>query len=435
VVKHCLGKTETVSPILTDGSMNIYDVIVVGGGASGMMAAGRAAERGLRVLLLEKNKRLGEKLRISGGGRCNITNAEEDERVLLSKYGKAEQFLYSLFAQFGNKDTFTFFESHDLPLVVQARKRAFPHTERAIDVVKTLEGYIKKGTVEVKFGSAVTKVNTRDKKIWSVQCGKDEYCATDFIFATGSVSHPETGSTGDGFTWLENLGHTISAPTPTIVPIAVADQWVKELAGTSLSFMKITFFIEGKKAFALTGKILFTHFGLSGPLILNSAGKVADLLYTGLVTATIDAYPDTDLGSLEKRVIKVFDANKNKDFKNVIKEIVPEGTHKGILLLLSEHMDIETKVHSVKKEDRKRIVQLLKKLPVTVEGLMGFDRAVVADGGLALSEVDMKTMRSKKMSNLLVTGDLLHINRPSGGYSLQLCWSTGYVAGSNAGVI
>jgi predicted Rossmann fold flavoprotein len=412
-----------------------YDLIVVGGGASGMMAAGRAAERGLSVLLLEKNKRLGEKLRITGGGRCNITNAEDDEHVLLKKYGKAEQFLYSLFAQFGVKETFSFFESRGLPLVVQARKRAFPHSEKAGDVVRVLEAYLKKGGVEVRTNAPVTKVATKDGAITGVWCGKDEYIASDYLFATGSLSHPETGSTGDGFAWLRELGHSVQKPTPTIVPLAVKEQWVKDLAGTSLSFMKITFFVEDKKSFALTGKVLFTHFGLSGPLILNNASKVSDLLYSGTVTATIDAYPHTDLGALEKKVISAFDANKNKALKNIVKEFVPAGTYKGIVTLIAEHMDVLTKVHSVTKEQRKMIVRLLKALPLTIEGLMGFDRAVVADGGVELGEVDMKTMRSKKISNLLVTGDLLHINRPSGGYSLQLCWSTGYVAGSNAGAL
>lgn len=410
-----------------------YDLIVVGGGASGLMAAGRAAERGLKVLLLEKNKRLGEKLRITGGGRCNITNAEEDERTLLKMYGKSEQFLYSLFAQFGVKDTFAFFESRGLPLVVQARKRAFPHTEKAPDVARVLESYVRQGGVEVRTNSPVTKVVARDGAITAVECGAARYSAAEYLFATGSVSHPETGSTGDGFTWLRALGHTVASPTPTIVPLAVREQWIKDLAGVSLSFMKITFFAEGKKQFALTGKVLFTHFGLSGPLILNSASKVGDLLHSGEVTAAIDAYPHTDLGALERRVIAVFDANKNKALKNIIKEIVPAGTHKGILALLGECMDVSTKVHSVTKEERKRIVHLLKALPVTIEGLMGFDRAVVADGGIELREVDLKTMRSKKIANLLVTGDLLHINRPSGGYSLQLCWSTGYVAGTHAG--
>lgn len=411
---------------------DLYDVVVVGGGSSGLMAAGRAAEAGKRVLLLEKNKRVGEKLHISGGGRCNITNAEEDERALLRAYGKAEQFLYSVFSQFGSKDTFTFFESRKLPLVVQARKRAFPATERAADVVRTLEEYVKKGGVVIRTGSPVTAVDHNESGITGVRCGKEPFVGKNYIFATGSVSHPETGSTGDGFKWLEKLGHRVVQPTPSIVPLKVKDEWVKMLSGSSLSFMKITFFVEGKKAFSKTGKVLFTHFGLSGPLILNSASAVSDLLYEGAVTATIDAYPHTDLGALERSVITVFDKNKNKALKNILKEVVPDGTARGILALLDGKVDATKKVHSVTKEERKIFVHLLKALPLTVEGLMGFDRAVIADGGVPLEEVDTRTMRSKKVKNLYLTGDLLHINRPSGGYSLQLCWSTGFVAGTHA---
>ena len=411
-----------------------FDVIVVGGGASGLMAAGRAAELGKRVLLLEKNRKLGEKLRITGGGRCNITNVEPDEHALLRAYGKAEQFLYSLFSQFGVKDTFSFFESRGLPLVVQARKRAFPKTEKAEDVLNVLLAYVRAGKVVLRTASAVTGVVATKKGIESVRAGKEMYRAREYIFSTGSVSHPETGSTGDGFEWLRKLGHTVSDPTPTIVPLSVKEEWSKALAGVSLSFMKVTFFLEGKKAFSEMGKILFTHFGLSGPLILNSAYKVADLLRGGGVTATIDAYPHTDLGALERSIIAVFDTHKNKELKNVVKEFIPDGTAKGILMLLEEAgLDTGKKVHSVSKEERKRIVRMLKALPLSITGLMGFDRAVIADGGVALEEIDMRTMRSKKVPNLYVTGDLLHIKRPSGGFSLQLCWSSGYVAGSHAG--
>jgi len=410
-----------------------YDLIVIGGGASGIMAAGRAAERGLKVLLLEKNKRLGEKLRISGGGRCNITNAEEDLRLFLKMYGRGEQFLYSLFAQFGVKSTFDFFESRNLPLVVEAHKRTFPNTQKAHDVVRVLEAYLRDGGVEVRTSSSITKVSVRDGAIVAVYSGKEQYVATEYLFATGGVSHPETGSTGNGFKWLKSLNHTVAKPAPTIVPLAVKEQWIKDLAGVSLSFMKITFYGEGKKQFSLTGKVLFTHFGLSGPLILNSAYKVADFLKGGSVTAMIDAYPSIDLGALEQKIINVFDANKNKTLKNIVKDIVPDGIHRGVLTLLAERMDVSIKVHSVSKENRKCLAHLLKALPVTIEGLMGFDRAVVADGGVRLEEIDWKTMRSKKISNLFITGDLLDINRPSGGYSLQLCWSTGYVAGTHVG--
>jgi hypothetical protein len=410
-----------------------FDVIVVGGGASGLIAAGRAAELGKKVLLLEKNKRLGEKLRISGGGRCNITNAEYNPRALLRAYGKAEQFLYSLFAQFGVAETFSFFESRGLPLIVQEGKRAFPKTEKAGDVVELLLTYIKKGGVVIKTNTPVTKVVSEDGNITHVFSGNTRFEAREYIFATGSVSHAETGSSGDGLKWLTALGHTVKKPTPTIVPLAVKEAWSKKLAGTSLSNIKITFCVDGKKEFSEKGRVLFTHFGISGPLILNNAGKVSDLLHNGVVTAIIDVYPDTDLGRLERNVIEFFDKNKNKAFKNVIKEIVPEGASNGILILLGEQIDTTKKVHSISKEERKLFVRTLKALPLTIEGLMGFNRAVIADGGVPLDEVDMKTMRSKKIHNLFVTGDLLHINRPSGGFSLQLCWSSGYVAGSIAG--
>ena len=289
-----------------------FDVIVIGGGASGMMAAGRAGERGLRVLLLEKNRTLGEKLKISGGGRCNITNANYDERSLLGNYGTSAQFLFSPFSQFGVKDTFTFFESHGLPLVVQARNRAFPHTEKSLDVCNTLIKYMKAGHVTVKTDIAVKKILHEDGKISGVATATHIYTAKNYILATGGVSHPETGSTGDGFKWLGGMGNTIKTPTPTIVPIEVSDEWVHMLSGLSLSFMKITFFLEDKKVFSKTGKVLFTHFGLSGPLILNSAGKIGDMLLIGRVTAKIDAYPDTEIGSLDKNITKIFDLYKNK---------------------------------------------------------------------------------------------------------------------------
>lgn len=407
-----------------------YDVIVIGGGAAGLMAAGVAAARGKSVLLLEKNRKFGEKLMMTGGGRCNITNADSDVRSFLSNYGKAADFLYSPFSKFGVPETFSFFESIGLPLVVQARNRVFPKTEKAFDVLSALQQNNAKLGVKVRTGCTVRNLLSEGTKIAGVKTNIGEFQAKSYILATGGVSHPETGSTGDGFRWLKDLGHTIHDPKLTIVPLAVKEDWVKSLSGVSLSFMKIAFYLDGKKQFSKTGKVLFTHFGLSGPLILNSASLVGDLLEKGDVTAKIDAFPDTDLGALDTNILHVLNENKNKQLKTIFKEIVPSKTQEAVALLLPD-INFETPVHSLSKEKRKKIVDLLKALPVTITGLMGKDRAVAADGGVTLSEIDTRTMKSTVYSNLYIVGDMLHINRPSGGFSLQLCWTTGFVAGNS----
>lgn len=405
-----------------------YDVIVIGGGPSGMMTAGVAGKNGKKVLLLEKNNDLGEKLKITGGGRCNITNYELDNRKLLSHYGEAASFLYSPFSQFSVKDTFTFFEKKKLPLDIQARNRVFPKSEKAHDVYKVMKQFLKDTNVKIIYKSPVIKINTQGNTIISIDTPTLRYTADHFVIATGGVAYPATGSTGDGFNWVKDLGHTVHKPSPDIVPLRSNDFWIKGISGTSLSFMKITFFCGGKKSFSKTGKILFTHFGISGPLILNSSKQVKSLLERGRVTAEIDLFPDTNEGALEKRVLKMFDQYKNKNLKNILSEIVP----KKIGEVIHDMMRLENpeqKVHSITTQERKRLLHLLKHLPLVIDGLMGFDRAVIADGGIPMNEIDTKTMRSKIITNLSLTGDMLHVNRPSGGYSLQLCWTTGYVAG------
>lgn len=405
-----------------------YDVIVIGGGPAGMTAAGFAAKNGKKVLMLEKNPDVGEKLKITGGGRCNITNYEMDIRKFLENYGKSAPFLYSPFSQFSVKDTFTFFEKRKLPLVTQARNRVFPKTEKAYDVYKIMKDFINKHGVEVKYQSPVKDIQIKSGKISYVDTQKFRYTADSVIVCSGGVSYPETGSTGDGFTWMKKIGHTVHTPAPDIVPLRVDDTWVKNISGTTLSFMKITFFADGVKSFSKTGKILFTHFGLSSPLILNSAKQVADLLRYSTVTAEIDLFPDTEKGALDKRILKLFEANKNKDLKNVLVELLPKRIAETIFEL-ARFGDASLKIHEVTTEQRKHLRELMKHLPMTIGGLMGLDRAVVADGGVPLEEIDTKTMQSRKFSNLYLIGDMLHVNRPSGGYSLQLCWTTGYVAG------
>ncbi len=406
--------------------MKNFDVIVVGGGAAGMMAAGRAAQRGKHVLLLEKNTNLGEKLKITGGGRCNITNAEFNEHLLLKNYGSAASFLYSPFSQFGVQSTFDFFHAKGLSLVVQDGKRAFPNTEYAPDVARVLEEYLNDTGVIVKTDARISNFTLEGKMIKSITANSTVYETNAVILETGGTSHTETGSTGDVFKCLRELVHTVHIPTPTIVPMGVAEKQIHKLAGVSVGGAKITFFLNGKKQFFRRGDLLFTHFGLSGPVILNSSGKVGDLLHAGKVTALVDFFPTRNERMVEDEIITLFNENKNKALKNIIRHLAPPQ-----LLVCMNNVDGEKKVHSVTKEERKIMIRTFKALPVTITKLMGLNRAVVVDGGVDLSEIQNKTMCSTLIDNLYIVGDLLHINRPSGGYSLQLCWTTGFVAGNS----
>lgn len=407
----------------------IYDVIVIGGGAAGLFAAGVAAERGKKVLILEKNSELGKKLKITGGGRCNITNAQFDTALFLDTFPASKKFLYSPFSKFSAKDTFTFFEDKlDLPLTVQARARAFPASEKALDVYNALDYYIKRHNVIVKLNQSVTKVTADKEQITSVHCGKQEYRATKFILSTGGLAAPETGSTGDGFRFLASLGHTVKKPDPSIVPLTTSAQWVHRIAGTTLSFMKIYFKLDGKTKVSRTGKILFTHFGISGPLILNAATEVSEVLEAGPVTAHIDMFPDTQVPELDRRIWRLFEQNKNKMLKNVLPDMLPKAFVAELLQF--DGLEIgDTFVHEITKDQRKHLAKTLKDLQFPITGTLGFDKAVIADGGVVLEEVDFSNMTSRLFPNLYLIGDTLSINRPSGGYSLQLCWTTAWVAG------
>jgi predicted Rossmann fold flavoprotein len=387
------------------------------------------------VLILEKNLSVGAKLSITGGGRCNILNAEPDVRALLAHYSDAAKFLHAPFARFGMQASWDFFEANGLLLKVEAAKRAFPASEKASDVVSLFVRLLKQLNVMVETGVTVTNVVTEDGRIVGIETTRGMYAGASYILATGGLSHPETGSTGDGLTWLAALGHTVHVPNPSLVPLLVRETWVGHLAGTALDGVKVTFGVGGSgkmaKPFSRTGKLLFTHFGLSGPMILNAAKDVQALLLYGAVPGAMDVCPLLDEGALDARVLAVCTEHKNKALKNVLKYLVPAGMSAAVASLLPVELG-DKKVHSVTREERAALVKLIKALPFTITGTKSNDWAIVSDGGIDLKEVDTRMMCSKLLSNLFVTGDLLHISRPSGGYSLQLCWSTGYVAGTHA---
>lgn len=412
---------------------HIFDATIIGGGPAGMMAAGRAASLGARVLLLEKNRMLGKKLSITGGGRCNITNAEENVRTLLGHYSDTKEYLHSPFSQFGVQDTFSFFEEHGLPLVVEARKRAFPKTQKAPDVTKVMEQFVRKNGVEVHLNARVREVDENEDDTFTITTKKGHSFTTrNLIIAAGGLAAPETGSTGDGFAIAEGLGHRIIDPDPTIVPLTTDEVWVHKLSGVGLSFMRLSFIQNDKIKIKKLGKLLFTHFGISGPLVLNSAHEVQRLLEKGPVMASVDLFPDTDHGALDKRILKLFEKNKNKQLKNIFDDILPKTMVETVLSL--PHLDLlARKAHSITKEERSALVHTIKDLCFPITGALGFEKAVITRGGVVLNEVNTKSMQSKCNDNLYLIGDTLNINRPSGGYSLQLCWTTGWVAGTHIG--
>jgi hypothetical protein len=411
---------------------NTYDLIVIGGGPSGMMAAGRAGELGARVLLIEKNKDLGRKLLLTGGGRCNITNDIQDPRKFLDHFPQAKSFLYSPFSKFSVNDTFAFFEYHGLPLVTETHGRVFPKTQRAEDVLRTLLEVMKKEGVEVRKGIKVDSLKILPDQTFCLSSKGILFHAKYVVVATGGLAAPETGSTGDGFTFMRNIGHTINTPNPNLVPLTTDETWVHALSGLTLSFMTLRFKQDGKTKIKKTGKVLFTHFGISGPLVLNASFDVVQLLKKGPVEASIDMFPDTEENELDRRVFNLFEKNKNKTLKNLLPEMMHKNMAKGLLEMKDLQIG-EKKVHSITKEERKELVKRMKNLSFPITGTLGLDKSIVADGGIPPQEINFKNMSSTHYPNLYVLGDMLDINRPSGGFSLQLCWTTGWVAGNDIG--
>ena len=413
---------------------DIYNVIVIGGGPAGMMAAGTAAAKGRRVLLLEKNPGLGKKLLITGGGRCNITNNKTEVRTMLSKYKGNDQFLFSAFAQFSVKDTLAFFNGRGLATKEENEGRIFPVTDSAKSVFDVLAKYMKEGKVEVKTGVEVTGISQENGHI--VVMMKSALVPRSFsavgvacVLATGGISRPETGSTGEGFAWLKKLGHTIIENDFALVPVTLSDGWAKKLGGVTLADIKLTTFQNGQKQVSQKGSMMFTHFGISGPLALNMSREIGELLKYGKVTAEIDLFPAKDLGTLRRQLQTLLAGEPNKKIKNALSNIVPAALCDALLKIAN--VDGDTKNNMVSADSRKKLASLMKAVPLNISHLLGADKAVVSSGGVALPEVNFKTMQSRLISNLYLVGDVLNIDRPSGGYSLQLCWTTGFVAGSN----
>lgn len=412
-------------------SSSHYPVVIIGGGPAGMMAAAFAAESGKPVVLLEKNPNLGKKLLITGGGRCNVTNNKPVVREMLSQYKTEGKFLFSTFMQHGVQESIEWFESRCVPLMEENHGRLFPVSESAQSIRDALATELETQHVIVKKRSHVKAVG-KQKNTFYIQLHTNQILSADAcVVATGGSARPETGSNGEGFGWLQSLGHTVVENNLALVPITLKTVWSKKLSGITLPECKITLIADGQKHSTVKGKILFTHVGVTGPAILNMSKTIGELLSYGPVMLHIDLFPGVDSAQMNRMIQDVLQKNNNKKVRNALSELLPTAVAKEILVQCS--IDGETQSHSITKMQRVQLIEFLKAIPLEVSGLLGKDKAVVSSGGVVLEEVNFTTMESKIVPNLYLVGDILNINRPSGGYSLQLCWSTGAVAGTAVG--
>ena len=426
-------------------------VIVIGGGPAGMFAAYFAAKNGHKVTLLEQNEKLGKKLYITGKGRCNITNASDMEDLFANVVSN-EKFLYSAFYSYTNDQVVDFFESYGLRTKVERGNRVFPVSDHSSDVIATLTRALKDVGVEVKLYTKVAKLISEtyfdengetvvaDKKAEIVkqvikgvvlQDGTNMF-ADAVVLATGGISYPSTGATGDGYRFAEGLQHKIVEPTPSLVPFEIQESWVTEMQGLALKNVAITIEREGKKLYSDFGEMLFTHFGVSGPMILSASASIKPAFFKDFaheLTLKIDLKPALDKEHLDKRILKDFEEAKNKQYKNSIQKLLPSKMIPIIIRLSG--IDPDKQVNEITKEERMKLVELLKGLPMTIIGLRGWNEAIITKGGVSVKHVNPSTMESKLVNGLYFAGELLDLDAMTGGYNLQIAWSTGYLAGTS----
>jgi len=406
-----------------------YNLAVIGGGPSGMMAAGTAGTLGASVILLEKNPLLGIKLMVTGKGRCNITNVEDETRKLVEKYGPQGKFLFSALNKFSTKDTVDFFENLGVATKVERGGRIFPKSDMAKSVLDALKKYLENGNVEVLCNSPVKKIIANKGKIEKIILANNkEIFADKYLIATGGKSYPKTGSTGDGYKFLKELGHTIIEPRAALTPIIIKESFIKALQGLSLKNVEVSIW-KDKKIAAKFGEALFTDNGLSGPVILDLSKIIGENLKNE-IGLKIDFKPALSEDVLDKRIQRDFAQAGKKIFKNALNQLLPLKLI-PIIIKLSKIPE-NKKVSEITKTERMALLKLLKEFPLTVIGLVGYEKAIVTAGGVNLKEVNPNDCSSKIISNLYLVGEVLDIDGPTGGYNLQVCWSTGHLAGESA---
>lgn len=405
-------------------------VIVIGGGAAGMMAACMAAVEGAHVTLLEKNEKTGKKIYITGKGRCNLTNACQREEFLENVITNPK-FLYSAFAQLDNQAVMNFFEKAGCRLKTERGDRVFPVSDHSSDVIAALNGELKKNRVQVMLHTEVSELLLEEGSIKGVLLSDGKKLHADaVIITTGGRSYESTGSTGDGYRFAKQAGHTIKDLRPSLVPFVVKEEWCKKLQGLSLKNVAVTLKKEKKKIYEGFGEMLFTHFGVSGPLIL-SASSFYTAKYNGQeALLTIDLKPAMDREQLDKRILRDFEENAGKQFKNALDKLLPAKLI-PVMVELSG-IDPHKKTSEVTKKERSRLLELFKELKLTVNGCRGYGEAIITGGGVNVKEIDPKTMGSRLVNGLYFAGEVMDVDALTGGFNLQIAWSTGALAGKSA---
>ena len=405
-------------------------VLVIGGGAAGMMAAVAAAGNGAQVLLLEKNEKLGKKLFITGKGRCNITNAADLED-LFSAVVSNPKFLYSSFYSFTNDQVISFFEELGVQTKVERGGRVFPVSDHSSDVIRALEREMDRLGVEIRLRTEVKELIIENSTVKGVLLSSGKKMYVDAVIAaTGGISYPSTGSTGDGYRFAGQCGHKVTDLLPSLVPMEVKEWYARELMGLSLRNIEIRVTDGKKKLYQEFGEMLFTHYGVTGPVILSASSIVGKKLKEKELTLHIDLKPALTEEQLDKRVLREFEENHNRQFKNAVDSLFPSKL-RPIMVELSGIPE-EKKVHEITKEERLHFVRLIKDFTMTLSGLRGYKEAIITKGGVSVKEIDPGTMESKLVKGLYFAGEVLDLDAVTGGYNLQIAWSTGYLAGMNA---
>jgi len=410
--------------------MKLYDIVVVGAGPAGMMAAVRAGQLGKKVMLIERNDTLGKKLKITGSSRCNITNTAS-LNIFMEKYGKKGSFFRSAFATFSNRRLMSFFESKGLKFKVEENGRVFPISNKSRSIIKVLKEYLSENKVERNYNTRLTDIKKK-KGYFSLNLGNDNYMATKkVILATGGISYTATGSTGDGFSIAEKLSHKITPLKPGLVPLKTSEEWVKDLQGITLEDVRLTFRYGKKKIVSDRGDLIFTHFGISGPLVLDLSNQIVTVLENNKnIDLFIDLYPQIKNNELEEKLINEIENRSKTEFKNFMKLFIPNRMIPIFIELLG--INSKKKVNQVNRKERNLIIDLLKAFPLTVNGYLSIEKAMVTCGGVSKNEIDPQTMESKIVNGLYFAGEIIDFCAPSGGYNLQEAFSTGYLAGESA---